>query len=130
MTPALTLRIVTPRRVAWQGEAVEVRLPGFLGQFGVLPDHERLLSVARPGRVHIVTAQGDAVFVVGTGFAEVGSDHLTLLTDHCEPAEGLDRDLAEKELHQAEVELFHAQHGTAAWDEIERRMELARARIG
>ncbi|MFH1464616.1 MAG: ATP synthase F1 subunit epsilon [Pseudomonadota bacterium] len=126
----LTLRIVTPRRVAWQGEANEVRLPGFHGQFGVLPDHERLLSVARPGRVHVLTEQGESVFVVGSGFAEAGPDHLTLLTDLCEPAEGVDLELAARELAQAEVELAQAQHGTAAWDEIERRIELARARLG
>ena len=126
----LQLRIVTPRRVAWQGEVQQVRLPGCRGQFGVLPDHERLLTVARPGRVHVVTEQGETVFVVGLGFAEAGPGHLTLLTDSCEPADGVDRDVAARELRQAEEELVRAQDGTAEWEEIERRMELARARLG
>ena len=127
---SVELRIVTPRRVAWQGRALEVLAPGFTGQFGVLPDHERFLSVARPGRVTVRTEQGEEKMVVGTGFIEVGPGHVTLLTELCEPAGTVAPEQAAQDLHEAEAELARAQQGTAAWDEIEKRAELARARLG
>jgi F0F1-type ATP synthase epsilon subunit len=36
---ALTVEIVTPTSVAYSGEANEVLAPGFLGEFGILPEH-------------------------------------------------------------------------------------------
>ncbi len=127
---ALELRIVTPKAVAWEGQATEVLAPGFHGQFGVLPTHERLLSVAVPGRVVIHGEQGVETFVVGSGFIEVGPDHVTVLTGFCEPLGGVDPEQAARDLAQAEADLVQCAHGTAAWDEAERRAGLARAKLG
>ena len=124
------LRIVTPRAVAWNGTAEEVLAPGYRGQFGVLPGHERFLSVALPGRVIIRSEQGEQVFVVGTGFIEVGAEHVTILTDVCEPLDQVDAEQAARDLAEAEAELGQAVQGTAGWDEAEKRAGLARARIG
>jgi F-type H+-transporting ATPase subunit epsilon len=124
------LRIVTPRAVAWTGQAEEVLAPGFHGQFGVLPGHERFLSVAKPGRVHVRSAKGEEIFVIGNGFIEVGAEHVSILTDFCEPLGEIDADVAAKQLAEAEAELGTCIQGTAAWDEAEMRVELARARLG
>ncbi len=127
---AVLLRIVTPRAVAWKGQAEEVLAPGFHGQFCVLPGHERFLSVARPGRVVIRTDEGEQVFVVGTGFIEVGAEHITILTDVCEPLDQVDQAGAVQQLAAAEALLTECVQGTAAWDEAEKQAGLARARIG
>jgi len=127
---SVELRIVTPKAVAWTGQADEVLAPGHHGQFGVLPGHERFLSVARPGRVVIRNEQGEQSFVVGTGFIEVGAEHVTILTDVCEPVEDVDPEQAKLQLAEAEAELGECVRGTAAWDEVEKRADLARARIG
>ena len=127
---AVELRIVTPRAVAWTGQADEVLAPGFHGQFGVMPGHERFLSVARPGRVVIRTGEQEQVFVVGTGFIEVGAEHISILTDICEPAGQVDAEAAAAQLASAEAELGQCVQGTAAWDGAEKRAELARARLG
>lgn len=124
------VRIVTPRRVAFEGAATEVRAPAFHGEFGALEGHERFLAVVRPGRCVVTTPEGDVSFVVGSGFVEVGAGHLTLLTDHCEPAGGADRDQAVQDLRDAEQALTALQDGTVAWDEAQRRADLARARLG
>ena len=127
---AVQLRIVTPRAVAWTGQAEEVLAPGHHGQFGVLPGHERFLSVARPGRVVIHSAGGEQAFVVGTGFIEVSGEHVTILTDVCEPVGQVDADTATQQLADAELELVECIQGSAAWDEAQKRADLARARLG
>ncbi len=127
---SVELRIVTPKAVAWTGTADEVLAPGYHGQFGVLPGHERFLSVARPGRVVIRSEAGEQVFIVGTGFIEVGATEVTILTDVCEPIADVDADAAKQQLADAETELAGCVQGTAAWDEAEKKADLARARLG
>ncbi len=127
---AVQLRIVTPKAVAWTGQADEVLAPGYHGQFGVMPGHERFLSVARPGRVVIHTPEGEQAFVVGTGFIEVGAEHVTILTDVCEPVGEIDAETAAGQLAAAEAELANCVQGTAQWEEVEKRADLARARLG
>ena len=44
---ALNVEIVTPTQTAFSGQALEVQAPGFLGEFGVLPEHTLFLSVVK-----------------------------------------------------------------------------------
>ena len=81
---ALDVRIVTPRKVAWEGQADSVQAPGFLGEFGVLPKHIPYLTTLRPGPVTVHTSDGKKKFMVGVGFAEAGPDRVTILTETCE----------------------------------------------
>ena len=126
----LHLRIVTPRRVAFDQTVLDVRAPGFLGEFGALEGHERYLSAVRPGRVQVSLEEGEQVFVVGAGFVEVGPDHVILLSDHCEAVGSVSAEQAREELQEAEKRLTGLQEGSAAWAEAERRADLARARLG
>ena len=98
----LAVEIVTPAAVAWKGEAEEVQAPGLLGEFDALPDHAAMLAVTRAGVVTVHAADGARRKVVGTGFAEVGPDQITLLVDLCEPAEDVDKEAAKAALTAAE----------------------------
>ena len=126
---SIHVRIVTRRSIAWDGTARAVQAPGFKGEFGVLPDHEQLLTLVHPGRVLIQTDEGTVGFIVGGGFAEAGPDRLTILTDHCESTDGLDRDKNLSELKEAEEALAHLADGTPEWEMAERKVWLARARV-
>ena len=82
---AVQVEIVTPRAVAWKGEAESVQVPGELGEFGVLPRHIPLLSTLRPGTVTVHLQGGSTKkYQVGTGFAEAGPDRVVILTESCE----------------------------------------------
>ena len=83
---SLRVEIVTPTAIAFTGEADQVQAPGFLGEFGVLPHHEMMVALTSPGRVVLHNGNSKTTFAVGTGFAEVGADHITLLVDSCEAA--------------------------------------------
>jgi F-type H+-transporting ATPase subunit epsilon len=83
MASSLNVRIVTPRKVAFEGVAVSVQAPGELGEFGVLPGHIALVSALKAGNV-VVSAPPARRFRVGPGFAEVGPDRVTLMVETCE----------------------------------------------
>lgn len=126
---ALNLEIVTPDRRAWKGEAVLVQIPGTEGEFGVLEQHAKLLGTTRPGLVTI-DSSGEAIrLVVGSGFAEVGSDGLTLLVDSCEEAGTYDKAQAATDLAEAEQLLATVDPMSNEFERARNRMDLAAARI-
>jgi F-type H+-transporting ATPase subunit epsilon len=81
---SLEVRIVTPRAVAWHGQANDVQAPGELGEFGVLPQHIPFLTTIKAGVVTVRAAEGTKRFKVGPGFAEAGPDRVVILAETCE----------------------------------------------
>ena len=47
------IKIVTPSALAYEGNASEVVVPGFEGQYGVLPSHAQILTLSKPGVLSI-----------------------------------------------------------------------------
>ncbi len=128
-TPMLQVDIVTPEASAFSGEASEVILPAWEGQLGVYPGHDALLSLLRAGRCVVTSPQGVRRYVVGRGFAEIGPDHVTILTDRFEPLEGVDKKQAQADLEAAEKELLETEASTERWRQAEIALEHAQARL-
>jgi F-type H+-transporting ATPase subunit epsilon len=103
---ALHLEIVTPKGSVVAEDAVEVTLPGKLGEFGILDGHIPFLSAIKPGIIHYKTDGQARRLAVGSGFAEVGAgEKVLVLTDvHAFP-EDVDTDETKHELEEAEAEL-------------------------
>jgi len=83
----LSVEIVTPRGVAWKGQATDVQAPGEMGEFGVLPQHIPFLTTLRPGLLTVRDQEGVKKYQVGAGFAEAGPDRVVVLTESCEAQE-------------------------------------------
>ncbi|TNE90057.1 MAG: ATP synthase F1 subunit epsilon [Deltaproteobacteria bacterium] len=127
---ALHVDIVTPTKLAWSGEATEVGVPGFLGEFDVLPGHEDYLSLTTGGLITVTDAAGKVhKFVVGRGFAEAGMDRVTVLVDSCLSADEVDKASAQREFDEAEQALGSASFGEADWTAAEEKRELAAAKL-
>ena len=80
-TGALAVKIVTPERVTFDGAADAVQAPGWVGEFGVLPKHAPILALLKEGVVTITSGGTKQSWRVGTGFAEVGPTHVTILVE-------------------------------------------------
>lgn len=126
---ALNIEIVTPTETAFSGEALQVQAPGFLGEFGVLPEHTLFLSVVKAGVVTITTADGATRFVVGRGFAEAGPDRLSLLTEICEEGSTVDKAAAKTLLDTSEKTMATADPSGGDFSYAEHQAEIARARL-
>jgi F-type H+-transporting ATPase subunit epsilon len=126
---ALTVEIVTPTQTAFSGEALEVQAPGFLGEFGVLPEHTLFLSVVKAGVVTVITTKGTTKYVVGRGFAEAGPDRVSLLTEVCEESSTVDKVAAKTLLEDAEKTMASADPTSGDFAHAEHQAELARARL-
>jgi F-type H+-transporting ATPase subunit epsilon len=124
----LDLTIVTPSGATYRGDADSVVLPGSEGDFGVLPGHERFLCALRTGEVQIRTGAQTVYAAAADGFADVSSDHVTVLVDSCELARDIDTARAELAHQRAEQGLAVRERDADAARIAEFEAAIARAR--
>ncbi len=105
MADRLQLELATPTRLVVSREVDEVVVPGVEGAFGVLPGHAPLLSLIGTGEVMYRTGREEHHLAVSQGFAEVGPDHVTILTETAERPEEIDLDRARAAHGRAEQRL-------------------------
>ena len=127
--PTLHVQIVTPERSAFDGSASEVVVPAWDGELGVYPQHDALLCLLRAGTFKVWGSDGLQTFIVGRGFAEIGPDRVTVLTDSAETLDGVDVDQARKDLAHAEAELAVHEDSSEKHNQAQILYELARARL-
>lgn len=126
---SVTVEIVTPSAVVFTGTVDQIQAPGVLGEFGVLEQHAAMLAVTTAGTVSLHTADGVQRMVVGPGFAEIGSDQVTLLVDQCEDEGAVDSVTAKADLEEAFVALSKVDAMSDDGVLLQKRIDLAQARI-
>jgi len=105
MTNALTLEIVTPTRVLYEGKIDEVTAPGIEGEFGVLPGHTPFLTFLATGELSYKVDGKERYVAVDGGFIEVTPTRVIAIVDEAEYAEDIDLAAAEKMKEEAEQRL-------------------------
>jgi len=119
--------VVTPRRELLDREVDEVRLPGVLGEMGVLPGHTPLLTSLAIGPLTLFDAGRSEQLVVAGGFAEVLPDAVTVLPRLAERADDIDVDAARLQVAEAAAALATAT--AEELDEITAALRLAESRL-
>ena len=61
----LKLRIVSPEKIVYDGDAESVKVPGTLGSFEILSDHAPIISSLTKGLVEYVTTKESNVLMSG-----------------------------------------------------------------
>ena len=102
MADELTLEIVTPERVVFNGVVEEVTIPGTEGEFGVLRGHASLLSSVDVGELAFVRDHKKTRFAVNTGYVEVTASKVTVLVETAERADEIDVERAHRARERAE----------------------------
>lgn len=83
--PFFHLKILTPKGLALETDAVHVRVPDERGSIGVLANHAALVTSSPGGMLTVHgTDNVEKSFRVGSGFFEVAHNQALLLTDACE----------------------------------------------
>ena len=95
----LTLRIVTPEAMAYDGPASIVVVPSHDGETAFLPMHAAFVGLLGAGELRFDVPEGGTqhYFLAG-GVVQVADDVVTVLADTVAPAAGLDPAKAEAEL--------------------------------
>ncbi len=74
----ITLKIISPRRLCYEGKVSLVRLPGELSPFTVLPRHGALISSLIPGEISYKEGSQEKKISIDGGFVEVVDDNVTV----------------------------------------------------
>ncbi|EDY18056.1 ATP synthase F1, epsilon subunit [Chthoniobacter flavus Ellin428] len=101
----LRLEIVTPDKLAFEGDVESVVIPGSEGELGVLPMHIPLMTQIKPGEV-VITQNGKKDYLaVGEGFATVTQTNVNILTDMAIEWQHIDETAAEAAIERAKSTL-------------------------
>ena len=80
---SLNVRVVSPDKVVFEGEAAAVVAPAWDGQVGILPGHAPMLALIGSGALTVDRPGGGSdSFHVAGGVLKVDSDTVTLLTEY------------------------------------------------
>lgn len=99
------VKIITPDRIFYTGEAEMIEFTTSSGQIGVYKKHIPLTTVLAPGAVIIHEAEGEKIAAVHAGFAEILPEQVTLLAEIAEWADEIDLKRAEAAKARAEERL-------------------------
>ncbi len=130
-TELLTLEIATPVGLALSTQCESIAAPSVQGEFGVFAGHLPLLAALRAGVLKYRVDGRDLLAAVGPGFVEAGPDHVLLLTDSFARPQDVDVDQVREQLADAErrLEALETEYAGVAYEEIERDIEWAHARL-
>jgi F-type H+-transporting ATPase subunit epsilon len=101
----LQLEIVTPEKLAYQGEVDSVQLPGSEGELGVLPHHAPLISTLGAGELRLRKGGEDEFFAIVGGFLQVLPDKVVVMAETADMASEIDLEKAQEARRQAEQAL-------------------------
>jgi F-type H+-transporting ATPase subunit epsilon len=127
MADRLHLEIVTPSRRVVEVEVDEVRLPGVLGEMGVLPGHIPLLTALAAGPLTYYEGSAVTRYAVQGGFAEVLPDRVTILATVAKTGDDIDLVAAKTSLDEAQGKLKDAT--AEELDELTTAVRLAETEI-
>jgi F-type H+-transporting ATPase subunit epsilon len=128
MADTFKFELVSPERVLVSEDAEQVVVPGWQGDFAVLPGHAPAISTLRPGVLDVRLPGSTRRIFVKSGFAEVEPDRLTVLAEGAFDVEAPDAPaIAERQLEAAQSELADAADDDArfaAHEAVERLRRL------
>jgi F-type H+-transporting ATPase subunit epsilon len=101
----LQLEIVTPEKLAYQGEVDSVQLPGSEGELGVLPHHAPLVSTLGAGELRLRKGTEDEFFAIVGGFLQVLPDKVVVMAETADMASEIDLERAQEARRKAEQAL-------------------------
>lgn len=86
--PTFSFKMLTPNRMAFDGEVVSIVAPGGAGYLGVLAHHAPLITTIQDGDLTIRhTDNRISRYRVGRGLLKVANNHAVLLTESVEETE-------------------------------------------
>ncbi len=105
MASKIRLELVTPERLVLSEDVDEVIVPGYEGEFGVLPEHTQYLSIVNIGVLRYRKGNEVHKVALSGGFAEVTPERVVVLADTAERAEEIDLERARRAKARAEEAL-------------------------
>jgi F-type H+-transporting ATPase subunit epsilon len=105
MSEEFKIEIVNPEKSFLVKEDVlEVVVPAYEGEMGILKDHISIISFLKPGIIKVLSKSGDENYYVEDGIVEFKNNNLSILTSSIFNVADMDKSQQQDLLKQAEEE--------------------------
>lgn len=101
----MTLQIISPDRIFYEGEVSMVEMVTTEGELGVYPGHIPLVSVLSPGIISIHVGDDVKYAAVHAGFVEILADRISVMAEIAEWPGEIDLERAESAKERASKRL-------------------------
>lgn len=106
MDSTFGLKIIASDKVFYEGRCRNLVIPAPDGEVGILPHHENMVIAIEVGIARMEAEPGKwNDIAVGTGFAEIVNNRVTLLVDTAERPEDIDVRRAQEQKERAEEQM-------------------------
>ena len=82
----MQVKIITPDKTAFEGEAQSILFPGNSGEFEVLNQHAAMISLLKKGNMRMRTASKEQNFAIDGGVVEVLNNQVVVLVESLDDA--------------------------------------------
>ncbi len=105
MADAFKCSVVTPQDEVFEGDVAYASVPAWDGQVGVAPQRAAMLLKLGDGVLRLDIPGGETRrYFLGSGFAQMKDNRLTLLSDEAVAPEAVDRDETRASLAASEAQ--------------------------
>ena len=106
MSEQFNLEIVSPEKSFLKKDnVIEVVVPAFEGEMGILKDHISIISFLKPGIIKINSGNEESSFYVDDGIVEFKDNNLSILTSNIFDIKNSDKTKIQDMIKEAESDL-------------------------
>ena len=126
----LTLKIIVPEKVAFEGKVTSVILPTIMGEIEVLEGHLPIIGILEPGTVFYKENGKITPLAIDAGFFKLRGTELVLMVEGAIDVRVLDDSSIDAAVRRAQEALEKAkQEKTIDADELERLDKMLRFQV-
>lgn len=104
MSEKFSVEIISPDKLIFKTDALEVVAPSYEGEIGILKDHIPLITFLRPGIIKILD-DTERKFFVEEGIVEFVDNNLLILTSTVKKLSDLDKSTIENLVNDSQEKL-------------------------
>jgi len=128
MSEEFKVEIVNPEKSFLVKEDVlEVVVPAFEGDMGILKDHISIISFLKPGIIKILSKSGDEKYFVEDGIIEFKNNNLSILTSSIFNIADMDKSKQQDLLKLAEKESINPEINDQSKYLIDQKIEVLKS---
>ena len=128
MSEEFKIEIVNPEKSFLVKEDVlEVVVPAFEGEMGILKDHISIISFLKPGVIKILSKSGHESYYVEDGIVEFKNNNLSILTSTIFNVVDMDKSKKEDLLKRAEEEANKPEINDQSKYLVDQKIEVLRS---
>ena len=123
---SISLEIVTPNNTVYSDKVDNVVIPTLRGKINILPNHIPIIDKLVAGDIKIEKDGEVQYLAVGSGFVEVYSEKVSLLTDQAINVDKIDENSINEAIDRAQLALSDAKKNNVDQARIEKLEAAAR----